>query len=366
LRHGFLSVIVVSNMRSTFAVKMSCALLFLFAALYSIEGSTLLTSEEIRARMVLEAFRRAYPEKIETVEWRDGDWTATVGGKVFYWARGRLLPASERVKWASYRSYVFYSYPAEPRDPKKYSEEKIQELRELGDGEARLNGEDHHLAFHAALYGGRSRAAVESNLVKTPLFGRNVSVHKDIADAVSRVDAEVTALAARDPVIKAFIAGIGTLGAYNWREIRGTARRSYHSWGLAIDVQPKRLGSAVMYWEWERARNRNWMLVPLEKRWSPPLAVIKAFERQGFVWGGKWDLYDNMHFEYRPELHELTKVFTVGGGTEALIASLNKERPEPPIERPPFAPVSSTGKTGAPPGVGSPTGVGGGELERKP
>ena len=34
----------------------------------------------------------------------------------------------------------------------------------------------------------------------------------------------------------------------------------------------------------------------------PPLAFVKAFEREGFVWGGKWLFFDTMHFEYRPEI----------------------------------------------------------------
>jgi hypothetical protein len=34
----------------------------------------------------------------------------------------------------------------------------------------------------------------------------------------------------------------------------------------------------------------------------PPAAVIGAFEKQGFVWGGKWLFFDTMHFEYRPEI----------------------------------------------------------------
>ena len=42
--------------------------------------------------------------------------------------------------------------------------------------------------------------------------------------------------------------------------------------------------------------------------WTPPEAVIKSFEKQGFVWGGTWDEYDTMHFEYRPELIELGKL----------------------------------------------------------
>ncbi|MGW8266533.1 MAG: M15 family metallopeptidase, partial [Longimicrobiales bacterium] len=33
-----------------------------------------------------------------------------------------------------------------------------------------------------------------------------------------------------------------------------------------------------------------------------PPAVVEAFERHGFVWGGKWAHFDTMHFEYRPEI----------------------------------------------------------------
>ena len=33
-----------------------------------------------------------------------------------------------------------------------------------------------------------------------------------------------------------------------------------------------------------------------------PRAIVDAFERHGFVWGGRWYHYDTMHFEYRPEL----------------------------------------------------------------
>ncbi|MCL2443985.1 MAG: M15 family metallopeptidase [Treponema sp.] len=29
---------------------------------------------------------------------------------------------------------------------------------------------------------------------------------------------------------------------------------------------------------------------------------MKTFESQGFIWGGKWQLFDTMHFEYRPEI----------------------------------------------------------------
>ena len=31
-------------------------------------------------------------------------------------------------------------------------------------------------------------------------------------------------------------------------------------------------------------------------------SIVDAFQKHGFVWGGKWLFFDTMHFEYRPEL----------------------------------------------------------------
>ena len=50
------------------------------------------------------------------------------------------------------------------------------------------------------------------------------------------------------------------------------------------------------------------MLTPLSWRWMPPQAVIDIFEEEGFIWGGKWAIWDNMHFEYHPELIENSKL----------------------------------------------------------
>ena len=60
-----------------------------------------------------------------------------------------------------------------------------------------------------------------------------------------------------------------------------------------------------IFWSWAKSKYPNtWMLIPLKNRWMPPESVIQAFEEEGFIWGGKWVIYDNMHFEYHPELIE--------------------------------------------------------------
>jgi hypothetical protein len=69
-------------------------------------------------------------------------------------------------------------------------------------------------------------------------------------------------------------------GCFNFRLVRGGDRLSNHSWGTSVDFNPDigRLGNA------EDA-----------KRY--PSFIIQAFEAEGFVWGGKWQRPDAMHFE---------------------------------------------------------------------
>lgn len=259
-------------------------------------------------REVLKAYEQAFPDRVRDVSWQEGDWTITVGGTTLFWAQGRILPAEERSEWHKYLPYIFYTYPESPPDPRQYSAEKIEQLRLLGDTEQRKNGLDHHPLFRSLLYEGRSRTEVEAQIVAIQFLGKRVSVHRRIAAALRRIDTKIRSLAKTNQKVATFLSTVGTIGGYNWREIRGTQRMSFHSWGLAIDIQPKRLGGKVIYWGWEQEKNPDWMLVPQSERWAPPAEIIQLFEQEGFIWGGKWDLYDQMHFEYRPELHLLKKL----------------------------------------------------------
>jgi hypothetical protein len=107
-----------------------------------------------------------------------------------------------------------------------------------------------------------------------------------------RLQAVAAALARLDPTLRVEIARVA--GTFSFRSIAGTSRKSAHSYGIAIDVAPQ----LADYWRWrepgvdppQRYRNRL------------PLEVVSAFEREGFIWGGRWSHYDTMHFEYRPEL----------------------------------------------------------------
>ncbi|MDR2518266.1 MAG: M15 family metallopeptidase [Spirochaetaceae bacterium] len=272
--------------------------------------AALLEAQEPDAALVFTSFQHTFPDKITKIMRADGDWAAVVEGQVFYWAQGRILPSDLRHQWESYRPQPFMLYPKEIPDPSGYGPEQIEALRNRGGREARLGGDEPHNGFRAALYGGITRREVELRQVKTAFLGRQIVVHERIAEAIRRIDARITGLARENPEAAAFIASIDSAGGYNWRQIQGTRRMSYHSWGLAVDIQPKpkEAGNKAIYWLWERAFNDNWMTVPLERRWIPPAEVVRAFENEGFIWGGRWALYDNMHFEYRPELHEANRL----------------------------------------------------------
>lgn len=83
-------------------------------------------------------------------------------------------------------------------------------------------------------------------------------------------------------------------GTYNCRVIAGTDRASAHGFGIAIDIATKH----TSYWRWSKPGPDG--AYPYKN--DIPPEIVSAFEREGFIWGGRWYHYDTMHFEYRPEL----------------------------------------------------------------
>jgi peptidoglycan LD-endopeptidase CwlK len=68
---------------------------------------------------------------------------------------------------------------------------------------------------------------------------------------------------------------------------------SNHSFATAIDLNVDK----AAYWRWQSPTQLETFS---RKNW--PSEIIEAFERHGFIWGGKWWHFDTMHFEYRPEI----------------------------------------------------------------
>jgi len=103
--------------------------------------------------------------------------------------------------------------------------------------------------------------------------------------AVSR---ELDALPAED---KKYLYPLG--GTYACRSVADTGQTSMHAWGAAIDINL----AFSDYWLWHRSAG----IAPAYVN-RIPLDFVAAFERHGFIWGGRWRHFDTMHFEYRPEL----------------------------------------------------------------
>ncbi len=198
---------------------------------------------------------------------------------------------------------MIYNFPKELRDPADYTQEQIDRVTIFGSTENRRNGRIAGTAIFDALYDVETREDVESHIVAFQFLGRTIRVHEKIQAPLERVEREIRLLSSRDNEVDEFLLGLGDISAYAWRPIRDTSGKSFHSMGLAVDILPKDLKGKAIYWNWEKNKgNDQWMLIPLADRWMPPLNVIRIFESEGFIWGGMWPIWDNMHFEYRPEL----------------------------------------------------------------
>lgn len=147
--------------------------------------------------------------------------------------------------------------------------------------------------FFDKMYGA-TRTEVEANLVPVrwlPTSSRKtllVTRINGVAGKLAQVSAELDAL---PESFKKFLLKPG--GAFNWRPMEGSQQISPHAYGIAIDIN----AGFGDYWRWDLEKTGQ---IGYQNR--IPAEIVAIFERHGFIWGGKWEHYDTMHFEYRPEL----------------------------------------------------------------
>ena len=93
---------------------------------------------------------------------------------------------------------------------------------------------------------------------------------------------------------------IVTMGCYNHRHQRHDPTRplSYHSWGIAIDINPAD-NRVIRYRDGMRPK-------PFSPLWLKDYPngvskeIVSAFKAQGFTWGGDWKNFcDPMHFQLK-------------------------------------------------------------------
>ena len=93
-------------------------------------------------------------------------------------------------------------------------------------------------------------------------------------------------------LLKGIVFDVDGFSGYHERQVRDYPKRtSAHAYGIAVDVNHDE--------SYFIGRHRG---KPYTYRNNMPHFLVDIFERHGFIWGGRWQSYDIMHFEYRPEL----------------------------------------------------------------
>ena len=217
-------------------------------------------------------------------------WFLTKNGGRLLYDDGKMKSHAELLENADIEDAMRQPYPLEPERPDFAPDEEPGRIR--------------CYPLLKALYGADQRS-VERGIVRT-LFGGKTKVRlaAPAAEAFQRIDA-AWRLRPADPELNSYFSPIY---GYFWRAIAKTNRLSPHSFGIAVDLNPDK----GPYWQWSKLRPH-----PLQKTF--PSAIVSLFEDNGFIWGGKWEHFDLMHFEYRPELIIKAK---------KLRAQANGEKPE--------------------------------------
>jgi len=251
---------------------------------------------------------RAYPDFLKgcsgnTLIWRDGTRMRYDDGKRKSFEQALNHPDPEDM----------FRYPY-PRGAKGYN---VPPPKNYDPGRIRYE------PLFRKMYG-NSASQVRHHLSTVNWFGQKIRVTtvNGVANRLRAVKRDLEREIRRNPRLKKYLTPIG--GTFAWRHIAGTNRLSVHSFGAAMDINVK----YSAYWRWNKG--------PYRYRNQIPLTIVKAFERHGFIWGGKWYHYDTMHFEYRPEL--LHARGSRGGGK-----SLAAPRPAPSRSSSPSASRSSSG-----------------------
>jgi hypothetical protein len=249
----------------------------------------------------MKALASAYPGRVGPAEFRDGDWAVSVRDTWFYYAGGRLLPEELRDQAADYDPQPFYNYAAELPPWKEPGPEETSRFRDSA-RRRQMNPPKRSQHFYDALWRAHNRNESYERVKTLRFLNRNVLVHYAIMEELALVEERILEEAKTDPQVQQWINKLDTLAGWNWRDIADTQSRSFHAYGVALDLLPASRGGLETYWLWTARNIPEWWAVPYEKRLHPPQGVIKAFESCGFIWGGKWLFFDTMHFEYRPEI----------------------------------------------------------------
>jgi hypothetical protein len=234
---------------------------------------------ELTAKRDLLCLLIAYPEHIAGFERTDDGMILVVmksGSKIVYDDK-KLKSYEEKLSAADIRDSMEQDYPLEHIEsiPNKNTDPGRIRCYEL------LN----------EVYGS-TRKSIKGNLVSVAAGREKLAFNKNNEAAKALEDAftDVSGLIGANKDIRNFV--FPTNGTYNYRVIAGTDRLSPHAFGIAIDLK----SDPCDYWRWATDEQGQKRLKEYPKE------LVRIFEEHGFIWGGKWNRFDFLHYEYRPEL----------------------------------------------------------------
>jgi hypothetical protein len=233
-------------------------------------------------------------------------------GVRWYYAQGRFLPPEDADRPGDFRPQFLYRYsPEAPAGPDEISPwqdranqiiSRRQSLSSYRAYRTGINPGAIRSPFFEALWRARDREESFSRQKWIRFLDRSVQIHEDIVAPLGRAEARIQEFMKTDPEIQDWLKNLESITGWNWRNVAGSQNRSFHSYGIAVDLLMRARPGMETYWQWTAAKGIDWRAVPAGNRQNPPASVIRAFEEQGFIWGGRWQRYDTMHFEYHPEL----------------------------------------------------------------
>ncbi len=201
---------------------------------------------------------------------------------------------------------IIYDDKKEKNKYEKISNADIQDTLEvvypLGDINSVVEGIDpgrsRAYIFLSNIYG-ENQSEIEKNLSFFSTSCGNIMFNKNAkaGEALKKSLDEAKKLAEKDSKINNYIFPIS--GSYNYRVIQDTGRLSPHAYGIAIDLTR----NDSDYWKWVDKSKGS------KRIEGYPKELVRVFENNGFVWGGKWEHFDILHFEYRPEIILKSKFF---------------------------------------------------------
>ena len=226
-----------------------------------------------------------YGPYFQKIEQRQGDVAFQINGSWIYYRNGKMLSEQNLSEEAEYHS-VFYPY-------------RNGALTDCLPYNGQIPRRSHD--FLDALFG-KTEKAIRKHCRLLRFLNHKVYMNHICMDALKKIEQKILSEARTDTTVRSFLDGLDIFYSFQTKGVVGSKNRSYHAYGLAVDLVPKDYDGKHVYWKWSSVFNKQWYEIPQAERWQPPQTVIEAFEAYGFVWGGKWPHFDMIHFEYRPEI----------------------------------------------------------------